>query len=138
MPGKNDTGTNTAISTSAVAMTAPSTSPIASDAACFAVRPYSWMWRWMFSITTIASSTTMPVASTMPKSVSVLIEKPISFTKAKTPTSDTGIVAVGMIVLRQSCRNRNMTMMTSTIASNSVLTTSRIESFTTVAVSNEI
>ena len=74
----------------------------------------------------------------MPKSVSVLIEKPISLTKAKTPTSDTGIVAVGMIVLRQSCRNRNMTMMTSTIASNSVLTTSRIESFTTVAVSNEI
>ena len=33
MPGKNATGTNTAISTSAVAMTAPSTSRIASDAA---------------------------------------------------------------------------------------------------------
>ena len=33
MPGKNATGTNTAPSTSAVAMTAPVTSPIAADAA---------------------------------------------------------------------------------------------------------
>ena len=138
MPGKNATGTNTAISTSAVAMTAPSTSRIASDAACRAVRPYSVICRWMFSITTIASSTTMPVARTMPNSVSVLIEKPSSFTNAKVPTSETGIVTVGMIVLRQSCRNRNITRMTSTIASNSVFTTSWIESLTTVAVSNEI
>ena len=89
-------------------------------------------------MTTIASSTTMPVASTMPKSVSVLIEKPSSFTKANTPISETGIVAAGMIVLRQSCRNRNITITTRTIASNSVMTTSRIESFTTVAVSKEI
>ena len=39
----------------------------------------------MFSITTMASSTTMPVASTMPNSVSVLIEKSNSFTNAKVP-----------------------------------------------------
>ena len=64
----------------------------------------------------------------MPKSVSVLIEKPSSLTNAKVPMSDTGIVIAGMIVLRQSCRNRNMTRTTSTIASSSVLTTSRIES----------
>ena len=138
MPGKNATGTNTAISTSAVAMTAPSTSPIASDAASSGVRLYSWMWRWMFSMTTIASSTTMPVASVMPKSVSVLIEKPSSLTNAKVPTSETGIVMVGMIVLRQSCRNRNMTSTTSAIASSSVLSTSRIESETTVVVSKAI
>ena len=55
----------------------------------------------MFSITTIASSTTMPVARMMPKSVSVLIEKPISLTKANAPISETGIVIAGMIVLRQ-------------------------------------
>ena len=45
----------------------------------------------MFSITTIASSTTMPVASTMPNSVSVLIEKPNTLTNANVPTSDTGM-----------------------------------------------
>ena len=39
----------------------------------------------MFSITTIASSTTSPVASVMPNSVSVLIEKPNSFTNANVP-----------------------------------------------------
>ena len=82
----------------------------------------------MFSITTIASSTTMPVASMMPKSVSVLIEKPNSLTNANVPTSDTGIVIAGMSVLRQFCRNRNITRMTSTIASTSVFSTSRIDS----------
>ena len=82
-------------------MTAPNTSPIASDAACLALFPYSWMCRSMFSMTTIASSTTMPVARMIPKSVSVLIEKPISFTNANAPTSETGIVIVGISVLRQ-------------------------------------
>ena len=79
-------------------MTAPNTSPIASDAACRAGFPYSWMCRSMFSMTTIASSTTMPVARMMPKSVSVLIEKPSSLTNANVPMSDTGIVIVGMSV----------------------------------------
>ena len=50
----------------------------------------------MFSITTMASSTTMPVASTMPKSVRVLIEKPNSLMKAKVPISETGIVIAGI------------------------------------------
>ncbi len=34
------------------------------------------MWRWMFSTTMMASSTTRPMASTMASSVSRLIEKP--------------------------------------------------------------
>ncbi len=55
----------------------------------------------MFSMTTIASSTTRPVASVTPKSVSVLIEKPNSFTNAKVPMSDTGIVIAGISVVRQ-------------------------------------
>ena len=53
------------------------------------------MCRSMFSMTTIASSTTRPVASVMPKSVSVLIEKPNSLTNANVPTSETGIVMAG-------------------------------------------
>src|SRR5215212_4982405 len=43
------------------------------------------MCRSMFSITTIASSTTRPVASVMPNRVSVLIENPNNFTNAYVP-----------------------------------------------------
>ena len=86
----------------------------------------------MFSMTTIASSTTRPVASVMPNSVSVLIEKPNSLTNAKVPMSETGIVMAGMSVVRQFCRKRNITRTTSTMASASVLSTSRIDSRTTV------
>ena len=70
MPGKNATGTNTASSTSDDATTAPWISRIASRAPSNGGMPFSWMKRAMFSITTIASSTTSPVASVKPKSVS--------------------------------------------------------------------
>ena len=80
----------------------------------------------------------MPVASTMPKSVSVLIEKPNSLTNANVPMSETGIVIAGMSVLRQFCRNRNMTSTTRTIASPSVFSTSMIDSRTTTTLSNAI
>jgi len=82
-------------------MTAPNTSRMASDAAWSDRLRYSWMWRSMFSITTIASSTTMPVASTIANRVSVLIENPITFANAKTPISETGIVSAGISVARQ-------------------------------------
>ncbi len=86
-------------------------------------------------MTTMASSTTRPVASVMPKRVSVLIEKPRSLTKAKVPTSDTGMVIAGISVLRQSWRKKKITRMTRRIASRSVMSTSRIDSPTTVVVS---
>ena len=50
--------------------------------------------------------------------------------------SDTGIVIAGMSVLRQFCRNRNITRMTSAIASASVISTSMIDSRTTTTLSN--
>ena len=106
VPGKSATGTNTATSTSEVAITAPATSFIATDAAlCGSVMP-STMCRSTFSITTMASSTTRPVASVIPKSVSVLMEKPSNFTKMNVPINDTGMVIAGMNVLRQSCKNK--------------------------------
>ena len=62
----------------------------------------------MFSMTTMASSTTSPVASVIPNRVRVLMENPSSLTKAKVPISETGMVTAGMIVLRQSCKeNKN-------------------------------
>src|SRR5262249_1336227 len=136
VPGKNATGTNTATSTSEVAMTAPATSCIASEEAlCGSCSP-SWMCRSMFSMTTMASSTTSPVASVIPNSVNVLIENPSSFTNANVPISETGIVTEGMIVLRQSSRKTKITSTTRMIASTSVLKTSRIDSPTASVVSN--
>ena len=117
-------------------MTAPNTSRMASIEARNAFFLYWRMWRSMFSMTTIASSTTMPVASTIPKSVRVLMEKSNALTKAKAPTNDTGIVTVGMMVLRQFWRKRKITRMTSRIASPSVFRTSRIDSRTTDVFSN--
>src|SRR5438128_765303 len=104
VPGKSATGTNTATSTSDVATTAPATSFIATDAALCGSVITSTMCRSTFSITTIASSTTSPVASVMPNSVNVLTENPNAFTKINVPTSDTGIVIAGMNVLLQSCK----------------------------------
>ena len=72
-PVMNDTGTNTAISTSVVAMTAkPISREPLMDASTGGSPPS--MRRTMFSSTTMASSTTRPMASTAPSNVSVLIE----------------------------------------------------------------
>src|ERR1017187_2159051 len=136
VPGKNETGTNTAISTSDVAMTALVTSPMAREVASCGSECYMAMWRCTFSMTTIASSTTSPVASVMPKSVNELMEKPKSLIKANVPMSETGMVTAGMMVARQSSKKRKITTMTMTIASESVTSTSRIESPTTVVASN--
>ena len=88
-----------------VAMTGPVTSCIASSAARFeSVSPAS-RWRLVFSTTTMASSTTIPITSTRPKSESWLIEKPRSAITANVPTSATGIVSAGISVARKFCRN---------------------------------
>ena len=106
MPGKNATGMKTASSTSEVATTALVISFIAADAPSIGVIFFSWMKRAIFSMTTIASSTTSPVASVSPKSVSVLIENPSAFNIANVPMSETGIVIAGINVVRQSCKKR--------------------------------
>ena len=132
VPGKKETGTKTAIKTSEVAMTALVTSPMAREVAWCGSECSMAMWRWTFSMTTMASSTTRPVASVMPKRVSELMEKPKTLMKAKVPISETGMVTAGMMVARQSSRKRKMTLMTMTMATASVISTSRIESPTTV------
>jgi hypothetical protein len=56
------------------------------------------MMRSTFSTTTMASSTRMPMASTMPNMVSTLIEKPSASMVAKVPISATGTTRVGISV----------------------------------------
>ena len=132
VPGKNETGTKTAIKTRDVAMTALVTSPMALEVASWGSECSMAMWRCTFSMTTMASSTTSPVASVMPKRVSELMEKPNNLMKAKVPISETGIVTAGMMVARQSSRKRKMTVMTMKMARPRVHSTSRMESPTTV------
>ncbi|MNL47048.1 hypothetical protein D3C87_1698140 [compost metagenome] len=75
------------------------------------------------STTTIASSTTIPMARTSANSVSKLIEKPNNCMKKKVPTIATGTAMAGISVDLKSCKNRNTTKNTSIKASIKVCLT---------------
>ena len=62
--------------------------------------------RSTFSTTTIASSTTMPIASTTASNDTVLAEYPIAFSTMKVPIKLTGTAKVGISVARKLPRNR--------------------------------
>jgi hypothetical protein len=109
-----------------MATTAKPISRMPRKAARTGVMPSS-MCRWMFSSTTMASSTTRPIASTKASRVSVLTEKPNRDISAKAPTSETGIVTTGMMVARTERRNRKMMTRTRMVASPMVVNTSPIE-----------
>ena len=64
----------------------------------------SSMWCSTASTTTIASSTTRPIASTRPNSDRVLIEKPSNGNTANVATSETGTARSGIKVARHPCR----------------------------------
>ena len=81
----------------------------------------------MFSVITMASSTTRPTERTTASIVSTLMEKPATYITKKAPMSDTGMTMHGTSVTRQSRRKRKMMMMTSTKASYTVLSTSLME-----------
>ena len=119
-----------------MAIIAPETSRIDSIAASNGDIPFSSMSRSIFSKTTIASSTTIPIAMTIAKSVSVLIPKPKSHKPAKVPMSETGTAIKGMSVARQLPKNKNNTKTTKAPASKSVCSTSLIEALTKRVVSN--
>ena len=93
---------------------------MAFNAASFGVMPSS-MWRSTPSTTTIASSTTRPMASTRPNRESVLMEKPNTGKSMNVPTSDTGTASSGIRVARQPCKKRYTTRITSASAIKSVI-----------------
>ena len=68
----------------------------------------------------MASSTTMPMASTSPNNESVFRLKPINAIAAKVPMMATGTAIKGINAERQFCRNTSTTTATSRTASNSV------------------
>ena len=79
------------------------------------------MWWATPSTITIASSTTMPIASTMPNRVDRLTVKPSAAMAAKAPMIVTGTVVAGTSMARQSCRKTRITISTRTPASIRVL-----------------
>ncbi len=119
MPVMKADGMNTAHSTSAIAISAPPTSSMLRIAASRGVSP-SAMPRSTFSTTTIASSTTMPTASTSPNSVRLFSVKPNVAMKKNVPISDTGIAMIGITAARQVCRKMMITSTTSSAASRMV------------------
>ena len=126
IPDRNAEGTKTAQRVSAIEMRAPPTSSIVRWAASDGGIP-DLMLRSTFSTTTIASSTTMPTASTRPNSDRLLIEIPSIVRTLKAPIKETGIATAGMIVARHVWRNRNTTPTTRAIATNMVTMTSLID-----------
>ena len=93
------------------------------------------MTRSTFSTTTMASSTSKPMARTMANMVRVLMLKPAAARIPKVPSNTTGTVMVVMMVARKFCRNRYITRNTSTTASIRVWITPLIDSVTTGVVS---
>ena len=75
------------------------------------------------STTTMASSTTVPMASTRAKSVRMLSEKPAILTMANVPSSDTMMDMEGMMVALKFCRKKNTTRITRMMAMTRVSTT---------------
>ena len=109
-------GMNTDDSTRAIAISAAPTSSMLLTAASCGESPASIL-RSTFSTTTMASSTTMPIARTRPNKDRLLSVKPNAAMKKNVPINDTGMATIGMIAARQVCRKRMTTSTTRMIAS---------------------
>jgi hypothetical protein len=133
-PGRKAAGRNTDISTSVMPMIGPNSWRMAALAASRPDMPFSMLWTAP-STTTMASSTTMPMASTIANRVEKLTVNPSAAMAAKAPMMVTGTVVAGISIARQSCRNTRTTMSTRIAASYSVLYTSWIDCSTKVVVS---
>ena len=106
VPGMNATGMNTAINTKVHEITAIDTSLMAWRVASRAlVMPLS-IFAITASTTTIASSTTVPMASTSANSVRIFSENPASDTIANVPSNDTMIEIDGITVALKLCRKK--------------------------------
>src|ERR1700728_4447513 len=86
----------------------------------------------MFSIMTMASSTTKPVEMVSAINVRLFRLNPSAYIAANVPTSDKGTAMLGMIVAANVRKNTKITMTTSAIQSMSSNSTSLTEARTVV------
>ena len=129
VPDMNITGMNTAMKTSVHEMTATVTSDRASRVALSTFFAPSSSFAITASVTTMASSTTVPMASTRAKRVRMFSEKPATLTMANVPSSDTMMLIEGISVARKSCRKKNTTRITRMMAMMSVSMTECMAAF---------
>ena len=115
----------TATNTRVVAITGAVTLRMASNVASLADIPFS-MLTWTASTTTMASSTTIPMASTSPSRDKTFIVKPSIGKNMNAPIRETGIARVGINVALQSWMKMKTTRMTRTRAITRVTTISLI------------
>ena len=113
-PPMNSSGMNTATSDRLMDSTVKPTSCAPSSAAFTRSMPAS-TWRLVFSSTTMASSTTKPVATVSAISDRLLSEKPSRYITPKVPSSDTTVATAGTMVARTLRRNTETTRTTSRI-----------------------
>src|ERR1700723_1146247 len=126
IPPINKRGMNTAMSETLMVNTVKPISWAPLSAAANGVMPAS-RWREMFSITTIASSTTNPVEIVIAISERLSRLYPNRYITANVPMSETGTATAGTKVARSLRRKTNTTMITRTIEIRSVLSTSLTE-----------
>src|ERR1700756_3205410 len=101
IPDKPKIGTNT-IQIQSVETSAGNAIWAAPSRMASSIGFFSPMWRWTFSIVTVASSTNRPTASANPPRLIVLIVWPRALKTAMEAKMDNGIEIAMMIVLRQS------------------------------------
>ena len=125
-PPISSSGKNTATSDRLIDRTVKPTSRLPCSAACSGFIPAS-RWREIFSSTTMASSTTKPVAMVSAISDRLLRLKPHRYMAAKVPISETGTATAGISVARPERRKRKTTRITSATEITSVCSTSSSE-----------
>ncbi len=110
-PPISSSGRKTATSDRLIESTVKPTSRTPWSAAWSGLTPAS-RWREIFSSTTMASSTTKPVAMVSAINERLFRLKPHRYMAAKVPISDTGTATAGISVARPERRNRNTTRIT--------------------------
>ncbi|MNO96108.1 hypothetical protein D3C76_877700 [compost metagenome] len=127
-------GAYTAARVRVMAITGPAISRAPASAAATGDLPSS-IWRCTFSTTTMASSTTRPMASTIASKVSRFRLKPNSSIRPAAPSIDSGMATTAITTLRSEPRHSQMTSTTISMASTRVRSTSSIEASMKRAVS---
>src|SRR5450759_2658978 len=127
MPPMKLTGRKTAMIVAEQATTASPISSAASRAASKPLLPMR-MWRTMFSISTMASSTSTPATSERARRLIWLSVKPFHCMKAKVGTADSGMARADIAVARMS-RRKNLRDMRATAISALAIPLSAVPTF---------
>ena len=119
------TGKNTTASVIEVDITAKNISLLPSSAALLIGKPSSSFLN-IFSVTTIPSSTTSPVASTIPSRVNTLMENPKMYITKNVAMSEIGMSMIGRMAMSQFLKKKKITSTTSVKEISKVSSTSLI------------